>query len=71
MATIKKMASTAKKSAKKAVTMTAAVSAMCVSMGLNAQDTDAAQAAFEDMAQEFGSKCLIVDMNPFDGGLIA
>ena len=70
MATIKKMASTAKKSAKKAVTMTAAVSAMCVSMGLNAQDTDAAQAAFEDMAHEFGH-ALIVDMNPFDGGLIA
>ena len=69
MASIKTMASTAKKSAK-IVTMTAAVSAMCVNMGLSAEDTDAAQAAFKDMAQEYGSKCVIVSMDPF-GDMIA
>lgn len=68
MAKIKAMASTAKKSAK-IVTMTAAVAAMCTNMGLNGEDTDAAQAAFEDMAQEFGQSAIIVSMDPF--GFIA
>ena len=65
----KKVASAAKKSAR-IVKMTAAVSAMCVTMGLSQQDTEAAQAAFEDMAGEFGGNALIVSMNPF-GPMIA
>ena len=60
------MASAAKKSAK-VVKMTAAVAAMCATMGLNAEDTEAAQCAFKDMAGEFGQKAVIVSMNPFDG----
>ena len=67
MATIKKMASTAKKRAKKATAITAAVSAMCINMGLNQQDTDAAQAAFADMAQEFGHSAIIIAMDPLGG----
>jgi len=69
MKTKKAMASAAKKSAR-IVKMTAAVSAMCVTMGLSEADTEAAKAAFADMAGEFGGNALIVSMNPF-GGLIA
>ena len=60
------MASTAKKSAK-IVSMAAA---MAASMGLSGDDVRAAQAAFEDMADEYGQHAVIVSMNPF-GGLIA
>ena len=60
---------TAKKSAK-IVTMTAAVSAMCATMGLNAEQTAAALAAHEDMRGEF-PRAIIIDMNPWGGGLIA
>lgn len=69
MKTKKTMVSAAKKSAR-IVSMATAVSAMCVTMGLSKQDTEAAQAAFEDMAKEFGQKAVIVSMNPF-GGLVA
>ena len=65
----KVMAGAAKKSAR-IVKMTAAVSAMCVTMGLSQQDTEAAQAAFEDMADEYSGQALIVSMNPF-GPMIA
>jgi len=63
MATIKTMASAAKKSAR-IVTMTAAVAA---SMHLNAEEARAMQCAFADMAEEYGQKALIVDLHPFHG----
>ena len=63
MATIKTMASAAKKSAR-IVTMTAAVAA---SMNLSADDQRAMQAAFEDMAQEYGPQAIIVPLDPFRG----
>ena len=63
MATIKTMASTAKKSAK-IVSMAAA---MAASMGLSGDDVKAAECAFADMADEWGEHALIVSMNPFDG----
>ena len=66
MKTKKTMVSAAKKSAR-IVSMATAVSAMCVTMGLSKQDTEAAQAAFEDMAKEFGPKAVIVDLHPFHG----
>ena len=62
MKATKKMASTAKKSAK-IVSMAAA---MAASMGLQGDDMKAAQCAFADMAQEYGH-ALIVSMDPFDG----
>ena len=61
MANVKTMASTAKKSAK-IVTMTAA---MAASMHLSAEDAQAMQCAFADMAEEYGA--IIIDINPFDG----
>lgn len=63
MATIKTMASTAKKSAK-IVSMAAA---MAASMGLSGDDVRAAECAFADMADEYGQKALIVDLHPFHG----
>lgn len=59
----KSMASAAKKSAR-IVTMTAA---MAASMHLSADDANAMQCAFADMADEYGQSAIIVDMNPFDG----
>ena len=66
MKRIKKIASTAKKSAK-IVSMTAAVTAMCANIGLSKSNADAAQAAFADMAEEFGESAIIIEMNPFNG----
>ena len=68
MKKIKKIASTAKKSAR-IVSMTAAVATMCTNLGLGNADADAAQAAYEEMANEFGG-ALIIEMNPL-GGFIA
>ena len=59
----KKMASAAKKSAR-IVTMTAA---MAASMHLSADDANAMQCAFADMAEEYGQSAIIMDINPFDG----
>ena len=63
MATIKTMASTAKKSAR-IVSMAAA---MAASMGLSGDDVKAAECAFADMADEYGENAIIVSINPFDG----
>ncbi len=76
MAKIINMASTAKKCVRKIVTKSdviAAASAAVVSMGLSAPDSEAMQAAYADMADEFGAaktKATIVEFNPF-GGFIA
>ena len=32
-----------------------------------AQEREAMQVAMQDMAQEYGQECIIVDLNPFDG----
>lgn len=69
MKRIKKIASTAKKSAK-IVSMTAAVATMCTNLGLGKADADAAHAAYEAMNEEFGGTALIIEMNPL-GGFIA
>lgn len=61
----KKMVSAAKKSAR-IVTMTAA---MAASMHLSADDANAMQCAFADMAEEYGQSAIIMDINPFDGML--
>ena len=65
MAKIKKMASTAKKSAK----IISMATAMAASMHLAADDAQAMQCAFVDMAEEFGPSAIIIDMDPF--GFIA
>ena len=62
----KTMASTAKKSAR-IVTMTAAIAA---SMHLTAADAQAMECAFADMAEEYGERAIIVELNPF-GGFVA
>lgn len=59
----KKMASAAKKSAR-IVSLTAA---MAASMHLSADDANAMQCAFADMAEEYGQSAIIMDINPFDG----
>lgn len=59
------MASTAKKSAK-TFTLAAATAAMCANMALNAEDTAAAKAAMQDIAQEEGNgnaRALIFDIS--------
>lgn len=72
-AKIKKMARAARKSAEKIVTKSdviMAASAAVVSMGLSMPDSEAMQAAYADMADEFGADnahATIIDMNPFDG----
>ena len=65
MAKLKKMASTAKKSAK-IISMAAT---MAASMNLATDDAQAMECAFADMAEEYGESALIVDMDPF--GFIA
>lgn len=67
MANMKRMASTAKKSAK----IVSMATAMAVSMGLSGEDVKAAvkaaECAFADMAEEYGSNAVIVSINnPFD-----
>lgn len=44
-----------------------AAAAMVVAMGMTGADAEAAQAAFEDMADELTPKCAIVQLNPFRG----
>lgn len=62
---IKTMASAAKKSAK-IVTMTAAVAAS-MNTSMSAAEKAAMECAFADMAEEYGHKALIIDLNPFRG----
>jgi hypothetical protein len=59
----KEMAGAAKKSAK-IVTMTAAIAA---SMHLTSTDAQAMECAFADMAEEYGERAIIVELNPFGG----
>lgn len=59
----KTIVSTTKKSAK----IVSMATAMAVGMGLSGEDVKATQAAFEDMAEEYGEKAIIVALNPFDG----
>ena len=65
MANIKKMASTAKKGAR-IVTM---ATAMAASMNLTADDANAMECAFADMAEEYGESAIIIDIDTF--GFIA
>jgi hypothetical protein len=65
MASIKTMASTAKKSAK-IISMAAT---MAASMNLADADVQAMECAFADMVEEYGEQAMIVDMDPF--GFIA
>ncbi len=65
MKKFKTMASAAKKSAR-FVTMTAAVAAS-MNTAMTAEQKAAMECAFEDMAEEYGQKALIVDLHPFHG----
>ena len=65
MKKFKTMASAAKKSAR-IVTMTAAVAAS-MNTSMTAEQKAAMECAFADMAEEYGQKALIVDLNPFHG----
>ena len=50
----------------------ATIVAMAAITGATIQsETKAMQCAFADMAQEYGEHAIIIDINPFDGGLIA
>lgn len=62
----------------KRVSLAAATAAMCLNLGLSAEDTEAAEAAMHDIAQEKGAakaRAVIMDMendhDPFDGPFIA
>lgn len=66
-----------KKNVKK-VSLAAATAAMCLNLGLSAEDTEAAEQAMHDIAQEKGAakaRAVIADMNndhdPFDGPFVA
>ena len=66
-----------KKNAKR-VSLAAATAAMCLNLGLSAEDTEAAEAAMRDIAQEKGAataRAVILDMandhDSFDGPFIA
>lgn len=67
-----------KKNAKR-VSLAAATAAMCLNLGLSAEDTEAAEQAMHDIAQEKGAakaRAVIMDMSnnghdPFDGPFIA
>ena len=62
----------------KRVSLAAATAAMCLNLGLSAEDTEAAEAAMRDIARDKGAqqaRAIIADMNnnhdPFDGPFIA
>lgn len=62
----------------KRVSLAAATAAMCLNLGLSAEDTEAAEQAMRDIAQEKGAakaRAIIADMNndhdPFDGPFVA
>ena len=66
-----------KKSVKR-VSLAAATAAMCLNLGLSSEDTEAAEAAMHDIAQEKGAakaRAVIMDMendhDPFDGPFVA
>lgn len=60
-------------------TLGAATAAMCVNLGLTAEETEAAKAALRDIANECGAakaRAIVTDMknhpdDPFDGPFIA
>lgn len=59
------------------ISLATATAAMCLNLGLTAEESEAAQAALRDIAREEGSRqarAIVVDMtrhdNPF-GGLLA
>lgn len=50
----------------------ATIVAMAAITGTTIQcEMQAMECAMQDMAQEYGEHALIIDINPFDGGLIA
>ena len=64
----------------KRVSLAAATAAMCLNLGLSAEDTEAAEQAMRDIAQDKGAqqaRAVIMDMendhgnDPFDGPFIA
>lgn len=62
----------------KRVSLAAATAAMCLNLGLSAEDTEAAEAAMHDIAKDKGAqqaRAIIADMNndhdPFDGPFVA
>lgn len=61
------------KNSVKNLSVAAATAAMCINLGLNASDTEAAKAAMRDIAADQGSraaKAVIISMeepNPFGG----
>ena len=62
----------------KRVSLAAATAAMCLNLGLSAEDTEAAEQAMHDIAQEKGAakaRAVIMDMendhDSFDGSFIA
>lgn len=64
------------KNSAKHATLAAATVAMCASLGLTAEESEAAQAALRDIAREEGSRqvrAIVMDMahhdNPFGGFL--
>lgn len=66
-----------KKNVKRA-SIAAATAAMCLNLGLSAEDTEAAEAAMHDIAKDEGmgkARAVIIDMNnhhdPFDGPFVA
>ena len=59
----KTMVSTAKKSAR----IVSIAATMAASMHLTSADAQAMECAFADMAEEYGERAIIVELNPFGG----
>lgn len=62
----------------KCISLATATAAMCVSLGLTAEESEAAKAALRDIAHDEGAKqarAIVMDMAchdaDFDGGLLA
>lgn len=52
----------------KATVKKATIVAMAAITGATIQsETEAMQAAFADMQDEYGQECIIIEMNPFEG----
>ena len=63
----KTMASTAKKSAR----IVSIAATMAASMHLTSADAQAMECAFADMAEEYGERAVIIDINDPFGGFCA
>lgn len=62
------------KNSAKHVTLAAATIAMCSSLGLSAEESEAAKAALRDIAHEKGTRqarAVVIDMTNPSGGLLA